>query len=93
MSGLATVIIPVLNRYDLLERAIGSLGEVERLIIIDNGDNLGDEMAKAYRAALDAGKNTTDPVLTNFKTKFTVDWSPFLGKKWTDAGDTATEKR
>jgi len=53
------------------------------------GDNLGDEMAKAYRAALDAGKNTTDPVLTNFKTKFTVDWSPFLGKKWTDAGDTA----
>ena len=53
------------------------------------GDNLGDEMAKAYRAALDAGKNTTEPVLTNFKTKFTVDWSPFLGKKWTDAGDTA----
>ncbi|MBM3398299.1 MAG: 2-oxoglutarate dehydrogenase E1 component, partial [Betaproteobacteria bacterium] len=53
------------------------------------GEHLGDEMVKAYRAALDAGKNTTDPVLTNFKTKFTVDWSPFLGKKWTDAGDTA----
>ena len=53
------------------------------------GDQLGDEMVKAYRAALDAGKNTTEPVLTNFKTKFTVDWSPFLGKKWTDAGDTA----
>jgi 2-oxoglutarate dehydrogenase E1 component len=46
-------------------------------------------MVKAYRAALDAGKNTSDPVLTNFKTKFTVDWSPFLGKKWTDAGETA----
>jgi 2-oxoglutarate dehydrogenase E1 component len=53
------------------------------------GDNLGEEMAKVYRAALDAGKNTTEPVLTNFKTQFTVDWSPFLGKKWTDAGDTA----
>jgi len=53
------------------------------------GDNLGEEMAKTYRAALDAGKNTTEPVLTNFKTQFTVDWSPFLGKKWTDAGDTA----
>ena len=53
------------------------------------GDTLGEDMAKAYRAALDAGKNTTDPVLTNFKTKFTVDWSPFLGKKWTDVGDTA----
>jgi 2-oxoglutarate dehydrogenase E1 component len=53
------------------------------------GDTLGDDMAKAYRAALDAGKNTTEPVLTNFKTKFTVDWSPFMGKKWTDAGDTS----
>jgi 2-oxoglutarate dehydrogenase E1 component len=53
------------------------------------GDTMGDDMAKAYRAALDAGQNTTEPVLTNFKTKFTVDWSPFLGKKWTDAGDTS----
>ena len=53
------------------------------------GATLGDDMVKAYRAAMDAGKNTSDPVLTNFKTKFTVDWSPFLGKKWTDAGDTA----
>jgi 2-oxoglutarate dehydrogenase E1 component len=53
------------------------------------GDSLGDDMVKAYRAALDAGKNTTEPVLTNFKTKFTVDWTPFMGKKWTDAGDTS----
>ena len=53
------------------------------------GEGLGDDMVKAYRAALDAGKHMDDPVLTNFKTKFTVDWSPFLGKKWTDAGDTA----
>ncbi|WP_310613332.1 2-oxoglutarate dehydrogenase E1 component [Limnohabitans sp.] len=53
------------------------------------GETLGDDMVKAYRSALDAGKHTDDPVLTNFKTKFTVDWSPFMGKKWTDAGDTA----
>ncbi len=53
------------------------------------GETLGDDMVKAYRAALDAGKHTEDPVLTNFKTKFTVDWSPFMGKKWTDAGETA----
>ncbi len=53
------------------------------------GDTLGDDMAKAYRAALDAGKNTTEPVLANIKTKFTVDWSPYMGKKWTDAGDTS----
>jgi len=53
------------------------------------GETLGDDMVKAYRAAMDAGKHTVDPVLTNFKSKFAVDWSPFLGKKWTDAGDTA----
>ncbi len=53
------------------------------------GETLGDDMVKTYRAALEAGKHTDDPILTNFKTKFTVDWSPFMGKKWTDAGDTA----
>ena len=61
----------------------------EKLATQGLGDTLGDDMVKAYRAALDAGKHTDDPVLTNFKTKFTVDWSPFMGKKWTDAGDTA----
>jgi 2-oxoglutarate dehydrogenase E1 component len=53
------------------------------------GATLGDDMARAYRSAMDAGKHTVDPVLTNFKSKYSVDWSPFLGKKWTDAGDTA----
>ena len=48
-----------------------------------------DEMVKATRAAMDAGKNTYDPVLTNYKSKYAVDWAPFLGKKWTDAADTA----
>jgi len=53
------------------------------------GDSGPDDMVKAYRAAMDAGKHTADPVLTNFKSKYAVDWSPFLGKKWTDASDTA----
>lgn len=48
-----------------------------------------DEMVKTYRAAMDAGRHTVDPVLTNFKSKFAVDWSPFLNKKWTDAAETA----
>jgi 2-oxoglutarate dehydrogenase E1 component len=61
----------------------------ERLASQGLGESLGDEMVKTYRAALDAGKNTSDPVLSNFKTKFTVDWAPFLGKKWTDVADTA----
>jgi 2-oxoglutarate dehydrogenase E1 component len=48
-----------------------------------------DDMVKEFRAAMDAGRLTHDPVLTNFKGKYAVDWSPFLNKKWTDAADTA----
>ncbi len=53
------------------------------------GETLGDEMVKAYRAAMDEGRHTVDPVLSNYKSKYAVDWTPFLGKKWTDAGDTS----
>src|SRR3954469_23502870 len=53
------------------------------------GESLGDDMVKAYRAAMDAGKHTSDPVLTNYKSKYAVDWSPYLNKKWTDSADTA----
>lgn len=53
------------------------------------GATLGDDMFKAYRAAMDIGRHTVDPVLTNFKSKYAVDWTPFLNKKWTDACDTA----
>ena len=48
-----------------------------------------DGMSKAFRAAMDEGKHTYSPVLTNYKSKYAVDWAPFLGKKWTDAADTA----
>ena len=48
-----------------------------------------DAIAKAFRAAMDEGKHAHSPVLTNYKSKFAVDWAPFLGKKWTDAADTA----
>jgi 2-oxoglutarate dehydrogenase E1 component len=45
-------------------------------------------MIKSYRDALDAGQHTANPVLSNFKSKFAVDWAPFLRAKWTDAADT-----
>ncbi len=48
-----------------------------------------DAMVKAFRAAMDQGKNTYDPVLTNYKSKYAVDWAPFLHRKWTDSADTA----
>ncbi len=49
----------------------------------------GDEQVNAYRAAMQAGKHTADPVLTNHKSKYAVDWAPYLNRKWTDAADTA----
>ena len=47
-----------------------------------------DEMIRSFRAALDAGRHTVSPVISNFKSKFAVDWAPFLGAKWTDSADT-----
>src|SRR5436305_5353659 len=47
-----------------------------------------EELIKKYRDTLDAGQQTVSPVLSNFKSKFAVDWAPFLNSKWTDAADT-----
>ncbi|PSB92305.1 2-oxoglutarate dehydrogenase E1 component [Candidatus Pandoraea novymonadis] len=49
----------------------------------------GDGFVKAYRKAMDEGHHTTDPVLSNYKSKYAVDWVPFLNRKWTDHADTA----
>jgi 2-oxoglutarate dehydrogenase E1 component len=55
--------------------------------VLKTGD--GDVMVKGFRAAMDAGRHTADPVISNFKSKFAVDWMPFLNRKWTDSADTA----
>src|SRR5882672_11059998 len=47
-----------------------------------------ENLIKRYRDTLDAGQQTVSPVLSNFKSKFAVDWAPFLNAKWTDAADT-----
>ena len=49
----------------------------------------GDKMVAEFRAAMDAGKHTVDPVISDFKNKYAVDWLPFLNRKWTDSADTA----
>jgi len=49
----------------------------------------GDKMVAAFRDAMDAGKRTVDPVISDFKNKYAVDWLPFLNRKWTDSADTA----
>ncbi|CCD40452.1 2-oxoglutarate dehydrogenase E1 component [Candidatus Paraburkholderia kirkii UZHbot1] len=51
-----------------------------------------DNFVKEYRQAMDEGHHTIDPVLSNYKnykSKYAVDWVPFLNRKWTDAADTA----
>ncbi|HVL56223.1 MAG TPA: 2-oxoglutarate dehydrogenase E1 component [Burkholderiaceae bacterium] len=55
---------------------------------VTSGDD-AERMVREYRAAMDEGRHTADPVLSNFKSKFAVDWMPFLNRKWTDAADTA----
>ncbi|OVZ60763.1 2-oxoglutarate dehydrogenase E1 component [Pigmentiphaga sp. NML080357] len=55
--------------------------------VISEGE--GEEYVKRFRAAMDEGRHTVDPVLTDYKNKYAVDWSPFLGRKWTDSADTS----
>jgi 2-oxoglutarate dehydrogenase E1 component len=54
--------------------------------VIDQAE--AEQLIKQYRDTLDAGQQSVSPVLSNFKSKFAVDWAPFLGAKWTDAADT-----
>ena len=51
-----------------------------------------DAMVAAYRAAMDRGQHTNSTVLSNYKPPFTVDWSPYKGRHWTDACDTRFPK-
>ena len=48
-----------------------------------------DDMVKEYRDTMDKGEATVEYVLSDFKSKYAVDWAPFLNKKWTDSADTA----
>ncbi|MEP7206720.1 MAG: 2-oxoglutarate dehydrogenase E1 component [Casimicrobiaceae bacterium] len=44
-------------------------------------------MVAAYRAAMDKGLHTNKTVLSNYKAPFSVDWSPFKDRDWTEAYD------
>jgi 2-oxoglutarate dehydrogenase E1 component len=48
-----------------------------------------DQRVKAYRALMEDDKGTVEPVLTDYKSKYAIDWSPYLKAKWTDQADTA----
>ncbi|MEY3664988.1 MAG: 2-oxoglutarate dehydrogenase component [Pseudomonadota bacterium] len=53
-----------------------------------SASDFGDKLVAEFRQAMDEGKHGSDPLLTNFKSKFAVDWMPFLNRKWTDSADT-----
>jgi 2-oxoglutarate dehydrogenase E1 component len=48
-----------------------------------------EQMIKDYRQALEEGRHTSSPVLSNFQRNFAVDWAAFMNAKWTDAADTS----
>ncbi|MCE1161769.1 MAG: 2-oxoglutarate dehydrogenase E1 component [Thiomonas sp.] len=47
-----------------------------------------DQMVHAFRTEMESGVSL-EPVLTNYKSKYAVDWSPYLNRRWTDSADTA----
>jgi 2-oxoglutarate dehydrogenase E1 component len=47
-----------------------------------------EQMIKDYRAALDAGKHLSDPVITDYKSSNAIDWSPHVNVPYTEKCDT-----
>ena len=45
-------------------------------------------MIATYRAAMDKGLHTNTTILSNYKAPFSVDWTPYKGRSWTDPCDT-----
>jgi 2-oxoglutarate dehydrogenase E1 component len=47
-----------------------------------------EQMIKDYRAAMDAGRHLTDPVITDYKSTTAVDWAPHIGAAYTEKCNT-----
>ncbi|MCW5596178.1 MAG: 2-oxoglutarate dehydrogenase E1 component [Rhodocyclaceae bacterium] len=54
--------------------------------VIAAGD--ADQMIKDYRAALDEGRHLIDPVITDYHSKFAIDWRPHINVPYTEKCDT-----
>jgi 2-oxoglutarate dehydrogenase E1 component len=46
-----------------------------------------DAMVATYRAAMDKGLHTNTTILSNYKPPFSVDWSEYKGRQWTEPYD------
>ncbi|MDP2823020.1 MAG: 2-oxoglutarate dehydrogenase E1 component [Sulfuritalea sp.] len=54
--------------------------------VIAEGD--AEQMIKDYRAALDEGRHLIDPVISDYQSKFSIDWTPFIDVPYTEKCDT-----
>jgi 2-oxoglutarate dehydrogenase E1 component len=54
--------------------------------VIAEGD--AEQMIKDYRAALDEGRHLIDPVISDYQSKFSIDWTPYIGVPYTEKCDT-----
>ena len=54
--------------------------------VIADGD--ADQMIKDYRTALDEGRHLIDPVISDYNSKFSIDWTPHIGVPYTEKCDT-----
>jgi 2-oxoglutarate dehydrogenase E1 component len=58
--------------------------------VIGEGD--AERMIKDYRAALDEGRHLIDPVISDYQSKFAIDWSPYVGVPYTEKCDTTVSQ-
>jgi len=54
--------------------------------VIAGGD--AEQMIKDYRAALDEGRHLIDPVISDYQSKFAIDWTPYINVPYTEKCDT-----
>jgi 2-oxoglutarate dehydrogenase E1 component len=52
-----------------------------------------EQLIKDYRAALDEGRHLVDPVISNYKRASAADWTPFVGKPYTEKCDTSVTQK
>ncbi len=64
---------------------------LEREGVLAKGE--AEEMIATFRAALDQGYHTNKTILSNYKPPYTIDWSVFKNRNWTDAYQSALSVR
>ena len=56
------------------------------------GEDDAEQMIKDYRAALDEGRHLIDPVISDYQSKFSIDWTPFINVPYTEKCDTTVSR-